>query len=64
LGEREPRFDFDRQPTFGPLGLRSAAWARLSDVTELCKVRAVDDAAELDAERALVERTDVKVRTL
>jgi RNA polymerase sigma-70 factor (ECF subfamily) len=45
-------------PTFGPLGSARAGAPNGSrlELAALCRVRTVDDAAELDAERALVVR--------
>jgi RNA polymerase sigma factor (sigma-70 family) len=43
-------------PTFGPPSFRFALAGKTEQPAELCKVRRVDDAAELDAERAWVER--------
>ena len=50
-------------PTFGPLGVIGLIWAQRPEYPEhLCRVRAVDDSAELDAERALVERAQAGER--
>ncbi len=44
-------------PTFGPLAReQTRAWPVPKPPVHVCKVRPVDDAAELDAERALVGR--------
>jgi RNA polymerase sigma factor (sigma-70 family) len=43
-------------PTFGPVGFYFRVETRREPGAQLCNVRWVDDSAELDAERALVER--------
>lgn len=60
---------FGVSPTFGPFGLRATLRAarsvvptRVASLVQLCKVTAVDDAAELDAERALVVRAQAGER--
>ena len=50
-------------PTFGPPGFLGLAWSGTREHGgQLCKVRTVDDSAELDAERALVERAQAGER--
>lgn len=60
---------FGLLPTFGPFRSTAAAWApdrrtwtRVVAPAQLCKVAKVEDAAELAAERALVERARAGAR--
>jgi len=51
------------QPTFGPFGGRGVLFGPAgAPCQQLCRVPAVDDSAELDAERALVERAQAGER--
>ncbi|HEY1536061.1 MAG TPA: RNA polymerase sigma factor [Polyangiaceae bacterium] len=51
------------QPTFGPFGWRGVLFGPAgAPCQQLCRVPAVDDSAELDAERALVERAQAGER--
>ena len=51
------------QPTFGPFGWRGVLFGPAGAPSQqLCRVPAVDDSAELDAERALVERAQAGER--
>jgi RNA polymerase sigma factor (sigma-70 family) len=51
------------RPTFGPFGWRGVLFGPVGAPSrQLCRVPAVDDSAELDAERALVERAQAGER--
>jgi len=60
------RLSLGRTPTSGPPGARAWLWSlpltRRESAPQLCRVRAVDDSAELDAERALVARAQAGER--
>ena len=53
---------FEPRPTFGPPAWGAVFGAAREPGWQLCKVRRVDDSAELDAERALVERAQAGER--